>query len=244
MKKNRLLIVSADDPAAISLSETLSRYDDFEICAIAHDGLHALQLLSTIRPDIVLTDLLLPRLDGLCMIRQICAMPNPPIVICQSDFHSRDSIEAVRRSGASHFILKPVSTDVLVVILREYLSIRQSKHAQSGAQKDSTDYNQHRLRVHQILHDFGFSPRYCGSSYIAESVLLALRTPSILQNMSGGLYRQLSENMHTTPSRIERSIRTAITATNVDGHLTRQIGSPPTNKTCLQFLLKILNTYH
>ena len=91
MKKNRLLIVSADDPAAISLSETLSRYDDFEICAIAHDGLHALHLLSTIRPDIVLTDLLLPHLDGLCMIRQICAMPNPPIVICQSDFHSRDS---------------------------------------------------------------------------------------------------------------------------------------------------------
>ena len=64
----------------------------------------------------------------------------------------------------------------------------------------------------------------------------------MLHNMSTGLYQKLSERQHVSSASIERSMRTAISAANADDSLTRRIGDTPTNKTCIQYVLHLLNS--
>jgi two-component system, NtrC family, response regulator PilR len=102
----KLLIVEDDVGLRDTLGAFLSR-SGFEV-ASAHDGREALELLDKEVPDLVLTDIHMPDLDGLMLLAEVKARYPETIVIMMTAFSSIDSaVEAMRR-GAEDYLSKPL----------------------------------------------------------------------------------------------------------------------------------------
>ncbi len=108
--KNVIKVMVVDDSALMRklLSQLLSRSSDIEIIDTAMDGQFALDHLKKVRPDVILMDIDMPRLDGLGALDRIVAEYNLPVVMCSARTTSgaQATMEALAR-GAVDFIEKP-----------------------------------------------------------------------------------------------------------------------------------------
>lgn len=102
----KALIVDDDLPLADVLAFTLRRAG-FET-VLAHDGVAALEKWQQERPDVIILDLNLPRLDGFAVCRQIRAHDDTPIIMLTVR-DDEDDIVAGLKLGADDYVLKPFS---------------------------------------------------------------------------------------------------------------------------------------
>ncbi|MDV3223054.1 MAG: response regulator transcription factor [Intrasporangium sp.] len=86
----------------------------FEVLGEAADGLEAVTLVEQTRPDVVLMDIRMPRLDGIEATRRIVAAGGGPRVVVLTTFDLDDYVYSAILAGASGFLLKDVSPDDLV----------------------------------------------------------------------------------------------------------------------------------
>lgn len=238
MTHTRVLIADADAEYTSHLLRYLSLRKDLEVVNIACDGLIALQMIHTEQPDIVLMDLLLPRMDGLTLMNEIMMMENPPFIICLTEFYSHSCIEAARRHGAEYFLLKSVNPRTLETVLCEYGGMRRENAMLNWSDRYMNNAEKMRRNTREIMRAMGFIPKYSGCLFLTESVLTALRNPAVLSNMKEELYPVIARKMNSSTKNVERCIRTAIAAADADGHLSRLLGCPPTNKACIQYILE------
>jgi DNA-binding NarL/FixJ family response regulator len=90
-----------------------------EVIAEAADGLEAVKAVEELRPDVVLMDIRMPKLDGLEATRQILARPEPrPRVVVLTTFDLDQYVYEALRAGASGFLLKDAPEDQLVAAIR------------------------------------------------------------------------------------------------------------------------------
>lgn len=94
-----------------------------EIIGTAGDGKKGLEMIRELRPDIVLTDICMPKLGGCEMIRQIVEEDLPTKVIFMSGFNNFAYAQEAVRLGASDFLLKPFTRNQ---VLQSVLKVRKS----------------------------------------------------------------------------------------------------------------------
>lgn len=128
--KTRILIVD-DDPMVLELLGMSLESLGFEYVS-ASDGLAALEEMEKQAFDIVITDMMMPRMDGMALLRHIHANHPKTGVIVVTGYTGTFSYTDVIRAGASDFISKPFNTDELEAkikrILREQSLIRELEH--------------------------------------------------------------------------------------------------------------------
>ncbi|WP_327093229.1 response regulator transcription factor [Nonomuraea sp. NBC_01738] len=90
----------------------------FEMVAEASNGEDAITAVRDARPDVVLMDIQMPRLDGLAAARRILADVDPPKVIMMTTFGTDDNLYAALRAGVSGFVLKTSPPEQLIAALR------------------------------------------------------------------------------------------------------------------------------
>lgn len=89
----------------------------------ASDGVEALEQITRDRPDLVLLDITMPRLDGIETLRRVRADPATatlPVILLSAKAQDEDEIEG-RRSGADYYLHKPFSPPELLAVIREVL---------------------------------------------------------------------------------------------------------------------------
>lgn len=108
-------VLIADDQALIreSLQIVLSAHDDIEVVAAVGDGLEVLEVLKSCRPDIILMDIRMPKMDGVLCTRQVKEQYPDIKIIILTTFDDDDFIFSALKYGASGYMLKGVSTDEL-----------------------------------------------------------------------------------------------------------------------------------
>jgi DNA-binding response OmpR family regulator len=109
----RVLLVE-DTDSLRELFARMLRHRGFEVCEAA-DGSAALECLATFTPDLVLTDLMMPQLDGVGLMRRLRAMPGlgaVPVVVMTA-MSSEEAEREARRAGASDFLHKPLEAGTL-----------------------------------------------------------------------------------------------------------------------------------
>jgi DNA-binding NarL/FixJ family response regulator len=90
-----------------------------EVIGEAADGLEAVKAVEELRPDVVLMDIRMPKLDGLEATRRILARPEPrPRVVVLTTFDLDAYVYEALRAGASGFLLKDAPEDQLVAAIR------------------------------------------------------------------------------------------------------------------------------
>jgi response regulator NasT len=118
-----------DDPIVRADLRLILEDAGFDVCPDARDGIEAIAMAREHRPDLILLDLGLPRLDGVGAARQILGERDVPIVALTG--HSNQAVlDRAVAAGTSGTVLKPFSEHQLVDTLRDVLDTRAERKAQ------------------------------------------------------------------------------------------------------------------
>ncbi|MFB9675849.1 response regulator transcription factor [Streptosporangium vulgare] len=116
----RIRLVIADDQAMIraGLRLVAEAAPGIEVVGEAGDGLQALSVARRLRPDVVLMDIAMPRMDGLGAARRLLEDPHPPRIIMLTTFDTDENLHASLRTGVSGFLLKTSPPEQLIEAVR------------------------------------------------------------------------------------------------------------------------------
>jgi DNA-binding NarL/FixJ family response regulator len=130
----RILIVDDHDVVREGLQTFLAEEEDVVVVGEASNGLEAVNLATTLRPQVILMDLLMPGMDGVEATRRIRALPGAPQVLVLTSYadhqHVRDAVQA----GAIGYILKDVLRHDLVQAIRHAAEGRPTLHPEAQRQ--------------------------------------------------------------------------------------------------------------
>ena len=228
--KEKITVLIADDNQEFSttLATYLKNQDDMVVVGRAKDGNEALDMVSSLMPDIILLDVIMPHLDGLGVLEQInmIKMNKKPICIMLSavgqDKITRRAIEL----GAEYYVVKPFDIDLLITRIRELKNYKPSqtnnfiaREKEIGIQKpqyiDISNMSANKednleALVTNVIHEVGVPAHIKGYQYLREAIIMVVNDIDVINQITKCLYPQIARKFHTTPSRVERAIRHAI----------------------------------
>ena len=117
-EKIKVLIVDDHQVVRQGLRTFLELNDEIQVIGEANDGQEAIEMTSKLIPDVVLMDLVMPRLDGIAATGRIKALGLGAKVIVLTSFTEDDKVFPAIQAGASSYLLKDVSPDALVDAIR------------------------------------------------------------------------------------------------------------------------------
>lgn len=118
-EKIRLLIVDDHTVVREGMVALLGSKPDIEIVGLAGDGREAVELARTLRPDVVLLDLMMPRQDGLTTIPLLLRDQPETRILVLTSFGQDEQIFAAIKAGALGYLLKDSSAQELVRAIRD-----------------------------------------------------------------------------------------------------------------------------
>ena len=228
--KEKITVLIADDNQEFSttLATYLKNQEDMVVVGRAKDGNEALDMVSSLMPDIILLDVIMPHLDGIGVLEQInmIKMNKKPICIMLSavgqDKITRRAIEL----GAEYYVVKPFDIDLLITRIRELknykpsqtnnfiardreIGIAKSQYIDISNMSTNKEDNLEAL-VTNVIHEVGVPAHIKGYQYLREAIIMVVNDIDVINQITKCLYPQIARKFHTTPSRVERAIRHAI----------------------------------
>ena len=114
----RVLLVDDDALVRAGLRMIVSSAGDLEVVGEAADGAQAIDAVRRHRPDVVLMDVRMPRLDGIAATAAVTALTPAPRVVVLTTFDLDEHVASALRAGASGFLLKDTSPRELLDAVR------------------------------------------------------------------------------------------------------------------------------
>jgi DNA-binding NarL/FixJ family response regulator len=121
----RVVIVDDDALVRAGLGMVLGGDPDLDLVGTAADGAAALQTIRDSRPDVVLMDIRMPRMDGLAALEALQAAGSAPAVIVLTTFDTDDHVLRALRLGAHGFLLKDTPPRAILDAVRRVASGEQ-----------------------------------------------------------------------------------------------------------------------
>lgn len=125
------------------------------------DGMELLELLGSRRPDVLVLDLMLPRLDGLSLLHCLAASGQDPGILVTTSYVSPFILQKAEKLGVSCILERPYSMEKAADRIRQLLRQRCA-----GDRRDRYG------RISGILLELGFSAKLRGYVYLREAVLV------------------------------------------------------------------------
>ena len=130
MGKTRLLIVDDERTARKALVAILTE-EGYEV-AEAADGEQALALIAGFAPDLVLTDVKMPRMDGVTLVRTAAAKGYDCAFVMMTGFGSVEAAVLAMQAGAENYLVKPLELKAVLIVLERALEKRRLQRDAKG----------------------------------------------------------------------------------------------------------------
>jgi DNA-binding NarL/FixJ family response regulator len=114
----RVAVVDDQGVIRAGLKMIIDNEPDLVVIGEAGDGLEAIELVATARPDVVLMDIRMPRMDGIEATRRITSTGSSTAVLVLTTFDDEEYVLGAVRAGAAGFLLKDAGPDLLVSAVR------------------------------------------------------------------------------------------------------------------------------
>ncbi|MDU4892473.1 MAG: sporulation transcription factor Spo0A [Clostridium sp.] len=228
MDQRSINVLIADDNKEFCniLSDYFLSQKDINVVGVAKDGIEVLELLEDTKPDLVVLDIIMPRLDGLGVLERLNTMnlnPMPRVIILSAVGQDKITQRAIAL-GADYYVVKPFDMDVLSNRIREMFSnqisteaVRRSSTSISSLTssldvkvKSSNTALDLESEITNIIHEIGVPAHIKGYMYLREAITLVVNDIELLSAVTKELYPAIAKKYNTTASRVERAIRHAI----------------------------------
>ena len=214
-EKIKVLLVDDNKEFCDVVSNFLDKLDDLEVIGKCYDGVEAYTQIVAKKPDIIILDGIMPRLDGLGLLEKIneeFGDSQSSTFIMLSAMTQEKVTQRAQALGAAYYIAKPFDMDSLVTRIRQLGRSPGSAGSIFGDRKNAQIINGLNLetRVTNILHEIGVPAHIRGYHYMREAIMMAVDDIDVLNYITKELYPSIAKKCNTTPSRVERAIRHAI----------------------------------
>ncbi len=200
VKENKLpKIYIADNTEDNELIEYFKNSEQFEFVGASFDGLKVVEDVENLKPDILVSEVMLTNLDGFAVLEKIKGANMPKVFFISNLSHSGFVTKAIQL-GASYFMLKPVSAENLENRIFEVINNGRG----SGESKQLDE------KISNIFISIGIPAHIKGYQFLREAVKLAVEEPEIIGSITKKLYPTIAERFETSSSKVERGMRHAI----------------------------------
>ena len=211
----RILLADANPDFGKLLQERIAAEPGVELAGIAPDGPEALNMVRQLQPDLLLLDLVLPRLDGLEVLRRLPETGHRCPVIVLSGFINNQVVADCAARGADYFMPKPCDVGALLERARQLCGALGQSESLEGIDMRPAARADHRdadleATVTEIIHEIGVPAHIKGYQYLREAIILTIKDMDVINAVTKVLYPEVAKRYSTTPSRVERAIRHAI----------------------------------
>ena len=209
--ENTFKLLISEEMSAFTAEEIACFHSkNIEVGFCAKDGVVVLDEITKTKPDVVIIDMFMTRLDAIGLLKSFdkSKVGVNPIFIVASSFDSDMLQKEIMSCGGSYFVLKPYNTMNLAVSISE-LCKRKGGSLRSVKPLSETSGSLE-MKVTEILHQIGVPAHIKGYHYLRDSIIMAVKTPDIINAVTKKLYPSVAQKYETTSSRVERAIRHAI----------------------------------
>lgn len=199
--QTKVVLADANEEFREMLQQTIERAEGFVVVGSVGSGAEAWELIERERPQLVVTDVVLPELDGFGLLERIGKLQAKPKMIMVSAFYRERLVSQAMELGAVFFMAKPCEPDALLSRMRQA--------AQSDEGEEDASVALERM-VTSIIHEVGVPAHIKGYQYVREAIILAVQDMDVINAVTKVLYPEVARRYGTTPSRVERAVRHAI----------------------------------
>ena len=199
----RILLADGNEEFCGRLKQTLEEDGRFAVVGVAGDGVRACELMQSCHPDVLALDLMLPKMDGIAVLKKAQELESAPRALVMTGFMTEYVGAMAAELGVQYFMSKPCDCRAVADRIREMVSAGEKTPARRN------DANIEAL-VTSIIHEIGVPAHIKGYQYLREAIMIAVNDMDVINAITKVLYPQVARTFSTTPSRVERAIRHAI----------------------------------
>ncbi len=184
----------------------------FEIIGTAGNGVIAYDEIMELCPDIVITDMIIPGIDGIGLIKKIRAsnLKDGPGIIVLTCINNEEIMQEAMALGANYYMLKPFEINTLIDRIHAIItSMEKSSRFISTPIANSSGMDLETC-VTKAIHEIGVPAHIKGYQYLREAIMMSIEDMDIINYVTKLLYPTIAKKYSTTSSRVERAIRHAI----------------------------------
>ena len=204
------VLICDDNPLRCSLlQDCLSCHPGLTVIGVAQDGVETLRKMQELRPDVVIVDMMMPRMDGCGLLEQAKRMSSPPRIIALTALRDEQFITQALKMGAAYYMLKPVDAKLLS---QRILSVAGQPQTETRPEPVSAPRSRSvEAKIGSILLQLRMPAHLSGYRFLRTAVLEVMEQPTLLRHVTKELYPVVAEHYGTTAGCVEKSIRHAIT---------------------------------
>ncbi|HLI09569.1 MAG TPA: response regulator transcription factor [Ktedonobacteraceae bacterium] len=209
--KKTTVLTADDDPQLLRLIARNLQFEGYDVLAVS-DGQQALEQIESHSPDVVLLDVMMPKMDGFTVCQRVREFSTVPIIIVTARGQDQDKIRGLDL-GADDYLTKPFSVDELLARVRAVLRRSQFSASEQSQNMRKTvtigdltiDYTQHLATMKG--QEIPLTPiEYRILAYLAQNAGRVVTQDMLLEHVWGSEYIGESHMLQVNVNRLRRKL--------------------------------------
>lgn len=206
--------IADDNERMLNLLEEIIEKDrELHLVGKAKNGEEMYQIIKNKKPDVVLLDLIMPKMDGLSVMEMVHSDESirkcPEFIVITAIGQERIMEDAFAK-GASYYILKPFQNEMVIQKIKNVRKTQKQVVRTYEKPIENISEEQITQQVTNMIHEIGIPAHIKGYHYLRDAILMAIDDMDVLNAITKVLYPTVAKKNQTTSSRVERAIRHAI----------------------------------
>lgn len=215
MEEIRVAIADDNERILELLGEIVSSDSELNLVGKANNGEDMCNIIREKEPDVVLLDLIMPKMDGLSVMESVnrdqTLRKHPSFIVVTAVGQERITEDAFNK-GAHYYVMKPFNNDIILSYIKSAnksstRALFKSMDAQPVKEAQEVSLE---TRVTDMIHEIGIPAHIKGYHYLRDAIIMAVEDMDVLNAVTKVLYPTVAKMHQTTSSRVERAIRHAI----------------------------------
>ena len=217
--KTTVYIVDDDQELLQKLKTAFRNTDLYEVVGSANNGEACIHELSNKQVDVLLLDLIMPKIDGLEVLKQMKQHNiKATHIIAITPFLNELMVSVLGQYQIDYMMMKPFDEEMLIDKIKEVQGFQVHKHYEKQIRSTAIDETEKKRlmqiqlesEITEVLHEIGIPAHIKGYLYLRTAILETYLNVDFLGQITKVLYPEIAKVYSTTASRVERAIRHAI----------------------------------